>query len=59
VYADGGEVGVDEELVEAGGPAHRLHKDAHLVELEGVQELDQLAVLFILCQLDKVLLQPV
>ena len=53
------EVALLQKLVELDGALHRLDEDYHLIELEGVEQLVQLAVLLILGELDVVLLQAV
>lgn len=57
--ADGGEVALDQELVELVGAAHGLDENADLVELESIQQIVELAVLALLVQVDVVLLQTV
>ena len=54
-----GEVALLQQLVELDGALHRLDEDDDLVELEGVEELVELAVLLVLGELDVVLLQAV
>ena len=54
-----GEVALLQQLVELDGALDRLDEDHHLVELERVEQLVELAVLLVLSQLDVVLLQPV
>ena len=56
---DGGEVALNEEVVELAGAGHGLDEDDNLVELEGVEEVAELPVLLVLGELDKVLLQAV
>ena len=56
---DGGEVALNEEVVELAGAGHGLDEDDNLVELEGVEEVAELPVLLVLGELDKVLLQTV
>ena len=48
VDADGREVAVLEQLVELLGAGHLGHEDHHLVELERVQQVVELAVLLAL-----------
>mmetsp|Transcript_84567 Transcript_84567/g.141017 ORF Transcript_84567/g.141017 Transcript_84567/m.141017 type:complete len:338 (+) Transcript_84567:450-1463(+) len=57
--ASGGELALAQEVGEGRGPGHRLHKDDHLVELEGIQKVVQLSVLSGIRSLDIVLLQSV
>lgn len=59
VDADGGKVALYQQLVQLLGSHHRLDKDADLVKLKSIQQVNQLAILFILTQLDIVLLQAV
>ena len=59
VNGDGGEVALNEEVVELAGAGHGLDEDDNLVELEGVEEVAELPVLLVLGELDKVLLQAV
>ena len=59
VDGDGGEVAVVQELGELRGAGDALDKNDALVELEGVEEVDELAVLLLLLKLDVVLLQTV
>jgi hypothetical protein len=54
-----GEVALLQQLVELDGTLHALDEDDHLVELERVEQLVELAVLLILGELDVVLLQTV
>ena len=56
---DGGEVAVVQELGELRGASDALHKNDALVELERVQEVDELAILLLLLELDVVLLKTV
>lgn len=57
--ANRGELALHQQTVQFVGPLNRADKDAHLVELEGIQQIIELAVLFILLELDIVLLQTV
>ena len=57
--ADGGEVALHQQLVELLGARDRFHKDDHLVEVQGVQQVVQLAVFGGLVQHDVVLDQAV
>jgi len=57
VDVDRGESVVGEQLVEDLGTRDALDEHDALVELEVIQEIEQLAVLLILLQLDVVLLQ--
>mmetsp|Transcript_10062 Transcript_10062/g.30766 ORF Transcript_10062/g.30766 Transcript_10062/m.30766 type:complete len:252 (+) Transcript_10062:39-794(+) len=59
VDGDGREVALHQQLVQGDGPLHRLHEDHDLVELQGVQEVVELAVLLLLCKLHVVLQKPV
>jgi hypothetical protein len=59
VNAQTGEVALNQELVELGGTGDRANEDDELVELEGVQEVDELSVLLVLCEANVVLLEPV
>mmetsp|Transcript_23195 Transcript_23195/g.59615 ORF Transcript_23195/g.59615 Transcript_23195/m.59615 type:complete len:401 (+) Transcript_23195:292-1494(+) len=59
VDGDRGEVALGEELVELDGALDRLDEDHHLVELERIKQVVELAVLLLLAQLDVVLLKPV
>mmetsp|Transcript_9195 Transcript_9195/g.16849 ORF Transcript_9195/g.16849 Transcript_9195/m.16849 type:complete len:392 (+) Transcript_9195:196-1371(+) len=59
VNAHGGEVALLEEAVELDGALVLGHEDHHLVELEAVQQVRELAVLLLLLQLHVVLDQPV
>ena len=52
-----GEVALLQQLVELDGALHALDEDDHLVELERVEQLVELAVLLVLRELDVVLLQ--
>ena len=54
-----GEVALLQQLVELDGALHALDEDDHLVELERVEQLVELAVLLVLGELDVVLLQAV
>ena len=56
---DGGEVALNEEVVELTSAGHGLDEDDNLVELEGVEEVAELPVLLVLGEFDKVLLQAV
>ena len=56
---NGGEVALVQQLVECGCALNALHEDHHLIELQRIQQVGQLAVLLSLLQLDKVLLQTV
>lgn len=57
--ADGGEVAVLEQPIELVRSRYPGHEDHYLVELEGVEEVVQLAVLLLLVEADEVLLQTV
>ena len=59
VDADGGEVAVFEESVELDGARNGLDEDDQLVEIEGVEEVDELAVFGFLFKLHVELLQAV
>merc|ERR1719237_716083 len=59
VDGDGREVLLDQQLRKGHAPLHAFHEDNHLVELEGVEELEELPVLLRVLELDVVLLQPV
>jgi hypothetical protein len=59
VDAQAGEVALDQELVELGRAGNRVDEDDELVELEGVEEIDEFPVLLVLCQSHVVLLEPV
>mmetsp|Transcript_69782 Transcript_69782/g.202250 ORF Transcript_69782/g.202250 Transcript_69782/m.202250 type:complete len:323 (+) Transcript_69782:332-1300(+) len=51
------EVTLNEELVQSNGPLHGLHKDHDLIELQDVQTVVELPVLFLLGQLHEILQQ--
>mmetsp|Transcript_5810 Transcript_5810/g.12664 ORF Transcript_5810/g.12664 Transcript_5810/m.12664 type:complete len:340 (+) Transcript_5810:682-1701(+) len=53
------EVALLKQLVELDGALNRLYEDNHLVELERIEQLVELAVLLVLGQLDVVLLEAV
>lgn len=57
--AGAGKVAFSEELVEGGGARDGAHEDDELVELEGVDEVDQFPVLLVFRQPNVVLLEPV
>ncbi len=59
VDADAREPVVAEDLVELGGTDHVADEDDDLIEDEGVEEVAQVAVLFLLGELDVVLLETV
>jgi hypothetical protein len=59
VNCNTGEVALAQQLVQLVGTLGALNKDDHLVELEVVQKLIQLTVLFLLVKLDVILLQSV
>lgn len=59
VNGDTGEVALNQELVELLSTGNRLDKDADLVELKGIQEVVELAVLLGLGDSDVVLLETV
>merc|ERR1719336_2444938 len=59
VDGDGREVLLNQQLGQCHAPLHRLDEDHHLVELQHIQELKELAVLLRVLQLDVVLPQPV
>lgn len=59
VDADRGEVALLEEGVELGRASDRLDEDAHLVKLERVEQVVELAVLLLLLELEEVLLETV
>merc|ERR1719323_656550 len=55
VDGDGREVLLNQQLGQCHAPLHRLDEDHHLVELQHIQELKELAVLLRVLQLDVVL----
>ena len=57
--ADGREIALIQQFVHFIGTSNGLDKDADLVELQGIQQVNELPVLFILLQLDVVLAQTV
>ena len=57
VDSDTGEVLLDEELVEVLAAVDAVHEDDALVELDGVEDVDELAVLLLLGQGHVVLLE--
>jgi hypothetical protein len=59
VDIDGWKVLVLEELVQSDASLNRFDKDDDLVEFEGVQEVEQLSVLFLFLEVDKVLSETV
>ena len=59
VNADRGEIALAKELVQLSGAVDRLDEDTDLIELQGVEQIVQFAVLCCLLQLDVVLLQTV
>lgn len=59
VHRDTGEVALAQQLVQLVGTESALDEDDHLVELQVVQQLVELAVLLGLGELDVVLLQTV
>lgn len=59
VNSDRGEVALSQQTVELVGTVDRLDKDADLVEFELVEQVVELAVLGVLGELDKVLLETV
>lgn len=54
-----GEVALDEQLVQFRGPSDGVDEDHELVELEGIQQIDELPVLLVLLESHVVLLQSV
>lgn len=56
---DGREVALGEELVQSLGALDGAHKDDNLVELEGIEQVNQLAVLLVLLEVDVELLETV
>lgn len=59
VDADGREVALNQQLVQLRCAVDGLHEDDHLVEIQRVEQVRQLAVLLVLRQLDVVLHEPV
>jgi hypothetical protein len=59
VDGDCGEILFDEELRQRDAALHTFHENDHLVELEDVEQLKQLAVLFRILELDIMLLEAV
>jgi hypothetical protein len=57
VNCNGREVTILKELVQFNASAHRANKDNHLVKLQRIQQVHQLAILLVFEQLNKVLLQ--
>ena len=51
VDRDAREVAFNQKLVKSDGTLDRLHEDHHLVELQCIQEIVQLSVLLLLCEL--------
>ena len=55
----GREGGLDQQAVQRIGTSCRLHEDHDLVELKGVEQVNQLSVLLVLLQLGVELLETV
>lgn len=54
---NGREIALDQQFVQLNSTRHRLHKHAHLIELQRIQQIIQLSIFLILLQLEVVLLQ--
>jgi hypothetical protein len=59
IYRHGGEVLLNKKTVELLTSSHTIHKDNHLIELQSIQQVVELAVLLGFCELDIVLLKTV
>merc|ERR1711865_1091858 len=59
VDGEGWEAALHEQLVKCSGTLDRLHKNDDLVELQGIEQVVQLAVLLLFCELDVVLEETV
>jgi hypothetical protein len=58
MYRNTGETAVPQQFIQFDRPCHALYEDNDLVEVEGVQEIIEFAVLLAFLKADKVLLAP-
>jgi len=59
VHRDAREAALPQQLIQFDCPRHALYEDNDLVEIEGVQEVIELAILLAFLKADKVLLEAV